>query len=770
MALSVVVAGGLLLALCGLGLVRTATPAARWLAMLVALGFAVVAGLSDLTVERAVASRSQAVELDGDEKARRTAVLRAAARAGPKAQELKLRWRAGLRVDPPSAALGAETAAPAVMPFAPEDVRIRGAARPEVDRPAMFEIEVDGLQRGVAGELVLQDPDGDILRRQVTLGEGPTAASFTPAQPGLYEVSLVVVVGSHRVVVNGNFEVLPPQELLVVESTGVVAAALRAQGERVRDERAWPPDWRRHQRVVLGRDLNVSQQAALVEAVRDGLGLFVLGAAFGPEGAPLRAILPVRPLPQPAEDEAGDGVGGDPSEAPLDSAEPPAMPPPPPPDRIGDTDGAAPISKEPVEVDKHAIAMVLVVDRSASMGTPLANGLTKMGYAKTSALRTAQALSEGDRVGLVTFGDKGAGKIELPLTDAMQRAVVKQGIEQLVARQEWTYLLSGLRSAHAQLRDVDAAVKHVVVISDGEFQAQDLALTAEAAKMRAGSRISVSIIAVVSADTDPDFKAMVSQVASAGGGQPLLIDDPDKIVMVVSSEVTRALSRVGRKPDMPGDGDEPPPDEPAPPPPDEPEPRPLEEPAPSLPEPPTPLPVFAVVESPLLQPEPVEWPALGAAVACEAPLDSRVLLVVGEQGWPLLSYANRGLGRVGAFAADLGGESGRAFREAADFPAWLAQWLAAVEVADLALQPEDVRVGGEVQPAAPVPSDLEYLRALGGGQPLAADALEAAEPGAVGRDVVEQVSRLAPLLLALLILFAVAERWLSVRALRRGDG
>ncbi|MEC8253391.1 MAG: VWA domain-containing protein, partial [Planctomycetota bacterium] len=650
----------------------------------------------------------------------------------------------------------------------PDDVRIRAASRAEVERPTALELEVAGLQRELSGELVVRSPDGDILRQEVLLGAGAVEVSFTPTRAGDYEAVLEVAVGAHRVTASGSFTVAPPSEVLVVEPSGVVASALRAQGVRVREEAQWPLDWRRHQRVVLGRKLFGPQQRALADAVRDGVGVFVLAAAFGPEGSALRDLLPVRPLPVRAADGAGTG-GGVTSD---DEAAPQPEPPPPtPPDRIGDTSGAGPISEEPVEVDKHAIAMVLVVDRSASMGTMLADGMSKMAYARTSALRTAQALGEGDRVGLVTFGDQGAGRIDLPLTDAAEREVVERGVEKLVERQEWTFLLSGLRSAHAQLRDTEAAVKHVVVITDGEFQmGQSLALSREAFRMRTASKITVSIISIVDSQTDPDFKSKARDVARDGGGVFVATGEASAVPVLVSGEVTRALSRVGREPNRPGDGEEPAPDGPPPPeepppPPDDP-PPPQDEPPPAPPETPA-LAVFSVAESPLLLPEPDEWPKLGAAVPCEARHDSRVLLAVGEQGWPLLSYANRGLGRVGAFAADLGGDAGRSFRGAADFPAWLAQWLEAVSVAEPSMAPADLREVGEVLPAAPVPQDLAYLRALGGGPPRAAAPAAEDVVGAAG---LEQVGRDAPWLMVALLALAIAERWLGARALRRGEG
>ena len=235
--------------------------------------------------------------------------------------------------------------------------------------------------------------------------------------------------------------------------------------------------------------------------------------------------------------------------------------------------------------------------------------------------------------------------------------------------------------------------------------------------------------------------------------------------------MTRALSRVGRSPNLPGPpgDDAPPPEEPAPPPePDEPEPEPQPEPPSPQPEAPVALPVVAVEASKLLEPEPAEWPSLGAAVRCDAPLDSRVLLVVGDEGWPLLAFCNRGLGRVGAFTGELNGSGGRAFREARSFPAWLSQWLAATDAADAALDAEDLRDSGEITPPAPVPTDVDYLRALGGGatQPPASTA--AAPAAVVGSEAVGQAARFAFYLLPLVLLLACAERWLAARALRRG--
>jgi Mg-chelatase subunit ChlD len=781
----------LLLAVVGLGMVRTAPGFARWVALVVAVGFVAVVSLEDRTEVRAVFPRLQSAELEGEAEVARTSMLMAAAMAGPRAVELQLSWRASSkgnadadvdRRSVPSVALGATTIAPEVLPMAPSDVHIRATSKLQVDRPALFEIAADHLSQSLSAYVTVEAGEEVAFQDTLAMGGKPTTVAFTPSRPGAHKISLRIKFGSHQVMVTGSFAVDEAEEVLVVEPSGLAAKALRAQGVRVRELPSWPEDWSRHSRVVLGRLLPEAQQAALVEAVEDGAGLFLLAGAFGQSGMPIRKLLPISPLPpaSAADQESGDGSANranpDPppdsvSEPPPPSQEPPEVKPPASSD-IGDTGGRKPVSDDLVEVDRHSIGMVLVVDRSGSMGTVLSNGRTKMSYAKTSALQTARALDVGDRVAVVTFGDESRSKVELPMTDAVDLEAVRAGISKLAHRNEMTYLLSGLRQAAKLLREEVAAVKHVVVISDGEFMLrQAFALRAVAGSMRRDDKITVSIISIIGDGTYPEFKAKAEGIASSGGGEFIATSDVEVVPVIVSSEVSRALSRVGRKPRVPGNDGEPladaPPPEPDPPPPDEPDEPDEPEPSPA-PETLPRVPVRAVAESPLLSPEPKDWPQLGAAIRAEAPLASRVLLVAGDEGWPLLAYANRGLGRVGAFGVDLGSEACREFCEAKSFPAWLAQWSAQTSVASEDSQAKDLRDGGVISPPAPVPADVRWLSAVGGaatvgdGEPVAVGA-------AVGSEIVEQVADASPLLLALLLLLAICERITSWYALRRGS-
>jgi Mg-chelatase subunit ChlD len=785
----------LLLAAFGLAAVRTAPALARWLALLVAVAFAVVVSLADNTKVREVAMRPQVADLAGSTQDTRTAMLLAASAAGPRVSELQLRWQPSWR-SPESgeqqtasvrqsgvAALGAVAIAPASLPFAPSDVRIRAISQLRVDRPALFEVEVLGLEQPLSAQLSVQDGSLTGYRDDLTVGATPASVAFTPTQAGRHEVALHIRIGDHEVSVAGSFEVAEPEEILVVDPSGVVAAALRVQGERVRESQLLPSDWSKHSRIVLGRALPVADQQALVRAVHDGTGLFVLAGAFGDEGSPLRELLPMRVLPDLPDDASGKGTtpgGNEQAGEEPPPVEPPVKPPveppvePEKPSNPGSTTNRKPVSKDPIEVDKHSIAMVLLVDRSGSMGTKLRNGRTKMSYAKSSALRTAQALDSGDRVGVVSFGGLERARIELPMTDATEESSVQAGIEKLAFFNEATYLLKGMRLAHGMLGNEQAAVKHVVVISDGEFNVQQ-SLRREAFLMKSEGKITVSIISIIDEHTDAGFQAKAKDIADDGGGMFIATQNVEAVPVLVSAEVTRALRRVGRTPRVDGNGNQPSakPPEKAP---DEKQP---EQPKPEQPMPSESdeaksqarLPVHAVTTSPLLEPEPDAWPSLGSAVRSEAPLESRVLLVAGDEGWPLLAYANRGLGRVGAFGAELSGDSGREFREASAFPGWLSQWLRATSAARDTLQSKDLREHGDVAPRAPVPADVRWLRRVSGGEPLIAESSPASAiegDSTVGTTVVSQVAHAAPILLLILLLLAVGEHCISRYALRRG--
>jgi Mg-chelatase subunit ChlD len=754
----------------GLLLVRSGTPAARSLQWAVVLAFAVVVLLRPREVAhaQAVAAAVVVVPDSPTPTAARTALLVAAAHGEAAAEAVRVDWRPGLPVSG-QAPFGAVTQAPAPWPVPPEQVQVRALAAPTVARPLRLQLDAPRREPPCAATLLVFDGDTAVLETAVQLGaEPPPEVAFTPATAREHRLELRLDHGGRRLWWQGRFAVAAAAPVLVVEPSGLAAAALRAQDVPVQDLAALPADLRPFPALVLGTVPDAVAQARLVAAVGDGLGLLVLGPAFAAEGAPVRSLLPMRP--RPAVPAAG---GREPLPAPgPGNAEPPPSPSAEPPP-AGDVPPAPKVGDEPIEVDKHAIAMVLLVDRSGSMGAPLRDGATKMSYAKTSALRTAQALGGGDEVGIVTFGTKNEGRIELPLVAVTATAEVQAGIERLAHQNEMTFLLSGLQRANEMLQASKAAVKHVVVVSDGEFDRNEMvALFALAHRMRTGSKITLSVISIVDSFTHPAFVRGAERLAQDGGGQFLTVTEPGTIPAFVAAEVTRSLERVGRKPRADGSSPTPSgkPVDPAPvAPPSEPVPAPRDR-RPQPAELPTtrPIVVRAVAESPLLAPRPdPDWPALAAAVAGDATIDAHVLLVAGDEGWPLLAFGNRGLGRVGAFAADLFGPAGAEFRTERAFPGRFAQWLQNVQPGVPQSTPQPLLHGFASDPPIPTPAELVALHAFSG-EPPTGSAAPADRPLRVQRQRRSAVAETSVFLLLALLLQALGERWFAARAARTG--
>jgi hypothetical protein len=739
-------AGGALGALSA----RRTSPLVRLLQWTVALAFAVGCLLRPelLWRERTVA----AAIVDLPPGSPDAAVLAAAANVPAAATALQLHWHGGA-LPPAAASFGAHLGAPRPLPLAPESVQLRLPVRPEVGRPFALEVQTQALATPVPAQVRVRSSAAELAVFDVMLG-GPTdTVELLAPQAGALAVELRAKDGDRELVWHGTFAIAASTPVLVLEPSGLAAAALQAQGVPAVVAETLPEELRSFAAVVLGVGLAEAAQDRLVHAVQDGVGLFVVGAGLPAPGTHLHELLPLRVLPSRPDPEGPDTTSGPGAPSPIPPAT--ATPSPPQPPDAGPVPPATPVGDQPIEVDKHAIAMVLLVDRSGSMGAVLADGRSKMSYAKSSALRTAAALGKGDQVAIVTFGTKNEGRVELPLTDVTASAAVLAGCERLAHANELTFLQAS-----------PAAVKHVVVISDGEFDRNEgVALGALANRMREQAKATLSVISIIDPFTSPTFKVMAERLARDGGGQFVTVSEPGSVPAFVAAEVTRSLERVGRTPRS--DAGAPAGEAPKGPPPARSEPPPQ-----STTQPPVPpadaarsprVVVRAVADSTLLLPAPLpEWPTLAQARPGAARLDAQVLLVAGDDGWPLLAFTNRGLGRVGAFAADLFGADAAEFRAEAGFPARLAAWLQSLRPA----VPEPIAVVPvefEVTTAAPTPAEHAAWLAFAG----AAAPNEAPPPSVPAAAIAERTAPAAPLagfLVAALVALVASERWRAARA------
>jgi hypothetical protein len=350
--------------------------------------------------------------------------------------------------------------------------------------------------------------------------------------------------------------------------------------------------------------------------------------------------------------------------------------------------------------------LVLVVDRSSSMNTSVRGIATRMDFAKRAAFETALRLEPGDELGVLAFGVR-AYEV-LPLGPVPEEAIVQRELEALRAIDGQTILGGAVGRAFAWLRESKAAVRHAVILTDGDrLDAGDLTLAQSAARRMGEAGITVSVIQI--ADTAVGLVRDLNEIARQGRGVFLRETDGSAIPRLVFAEVRRVFGAAGRIVEGEGvaaggggpgsggaatpEGKEPsaepvPPEpEPAKPEPAKPEPA---EPEPAQPEPvterPEPLPVIVLEDGPLVGTVPdVGLPDLFGISPVVATERARVLLATLD-GTPLLATAHAGLGRVVAWASDISGPWTAAWRDDPLFAARLAGFAAAVRPADDAVE------------------------------------------------------------------------------------
>ena len=501
----------------------------------------------------------------------------------------------------------------AAFPLDPEVVQVRQTTALESGRPGGLEVWLGPAApdlSGLLGELRVTDPKGaEVLRRDLA-GDAVELVPWQPADPGEHQVELRLsldgtdLVGAGRVLVAAA-----PQVVVVGERASDLAAALEVQGLHVLSVTVLPPE--PAGTLVVLDPLTTEEQERMARFVEDGGGLFLVGGLRGGavpgQDEPLARLSPVVRLPlqdPPPEEAGGPEKGGTGDEPPPDRADDRAQ---------GEIEGGR-LTDEVKEVERRAIAMVLVIDRSGSMANQVEGGLTRMDVVRASALQTAQALDEIDLIGVVTFGKEDGARVELPMVPVQEGARIRGALASIATKNEGTFVGSGLDAAREMLAETEAAIKYVVVITDGEF-ADGRGGGFVAAAKYANTRITLCVVQVLplkEGGFGPGKEA--EALAEAGNGEAFRYTSFTSVPKIVSAEVENLRTQAGRPPrkdeagDQPGEGqadEEEEETEPPPPPPDEPE---------TVEQPAEVLRVHILEDSALLAPTPSEgFPGVGAS-------------------------------------------------------------------------------------------------------------------------------------------------------------
>jgi len=398
----------------------------------------------------------------------------------------------------------------------------------------------------------------------------------------------------------------------------------------------------------VGRETLPSATVATLRTYveQTGGGLWVVGSPAlqgnrGYAGSDLEKLLPL------SFTEASSPIAGDPPKPDPSPKTPP--PPPPTPD---------PEDAKPAKVLAPSIALLLLVDKSGSMAG------RNIEIVKESCIATAKALSRRDVIGVVAFDHN--PHVLLEFTEAERIEFITQRILRLLAdggTRIHPALEMGLRMFQVDSRAQRCAVKHAVLLSDGDAPAADYE---EVTRRLADEGVTVSTVCVSGAKFDP---VLMNQISTWGKGKFYFTNSFSNVPQLILNETRRVISS------LPKDDTTPPP-APAPktpqPPPSGPPPAPPSK-APDAPAPLQPV-VLKDAQEILAGIDGAALPGLRGRLGATARPRAVVPLAT-KEGQPVLAIGRLGLGKTAVWTSDLSGPWSRDWLTWKDSPKLFAQLL-----------------------------------------------------------------------------------------------
>lgn len=470
----------------------------------------------------------------------------------------------------------------------------------QVDSAEAFEVvaKIESLRGAAARVKLLRDGVLVAGERELQLKAGVNEISFRESlhERGSHSYELLVESGDDTLAENnllqGVVEVKGPPRVLLLsaqsESQRFVARALRTQGFTVVESAPESSglalsEMASYDLMILDNvpafQLTHAKMENIEKYVRDlGGGLLVIGGSqsYGAGGyfrTPLERILPVEMRP-------------------------------------------------PARLDLPHVALLFVLDKSGSMGAG-AEGSTKLDLAKAAAIAAADIMNPTDQIGILAFD--AAWDWALPFRPVGKGEWIN---DKLAALQSdgGTDLYKAMVEARRAIVGKEAAIKHVIVLSDGLTDKADFqSLVQQMA--RAGVTVST-----VSVGNDADVKLM-AEIAREGKGRGYVALDPQTIPQIFTTE-TLLISR-----DLL-----------------------IEK---------TIAPRIVAPLGPLRGIAQGALPALGGYVLTYPKPRADMLMTAGED--PLLVAWRHGLGRVMAFTSDLSGRWGKEWVVWQGLPQWAGQ-------------------------------------------------------------------------------------------------
>ncbi len=188
------------------------------------------------------------------------------------------------------------------------------------------------------------------------------------------------------------------------------------------------------------------------------------------------------------------------------------------------------------EKEKPSLAMVLVIDKSGSMGG------VKMEMAKDAAKAAVELLGPKDKVGVIAFD------ADLFWIAEVQSAANKAQILDRISGIEaggGTIMGPPMEAAYEALKNTPAKLKHVIVLTDGVSEPADFEGIAQSMTEAKQTCTTVAV------GDDCDFK-LLQEIARIGNGRYYQAEDPTNIPQIFAKEtVTASKSAINEQPFTP---------------------------------------------------------------------------------------------------------------------------------------------------------------------------------------------------------------------------
>ncbi len=175
------------------------------------------------------------------------------------------------------------------------------------------------------------------------------------------------------------------------------------------------------------------------------------------------------------------------------------------------------------------LGMVISLDKSCSMGGGFGS---KLGMAKEAGIRTAELLADRDYMGLNTFD--GAASWVTPLAKLEGRRDQVQSDIASIRSGGGTDIYPAVDAAIKALRQTDAAVRHIVLISDGDTMPGDYQTL-----ITGGNKHDHVTLTAVATGADANTQTM-KDFAKWGGGNFYLVVDKTQIPAIFTREALLA--------------------------------------------------------------------------------------------------------------------------------------------------------------------------------------------------------------------------------------